>query len=199
VAIVRARADGERELTMVGWGLVPHWADDPGIGQKLINARSETLRSKPAFRESFRRRRCLVPADGFYEWHRDPGRKQPFHITLADGSLFCMAGLWDTWRRDGLSVETCTIITTTANDLLRPLHERMPVIVPPQGYADWLDPVEESPDALERWLRSYPAERMAIRPVAAWVNKAAHEGPDCLEAPDSSTEPIQRSFDFDAT
>lgn len=186
VAAVRARESArERELVELRWGLVPSWADDPSIGSRMINARSETLATKPAFREAFRQRRCLIPADGFYEWDGYGRNKQPFFIYLRNETPFAFAGLWETWSRDGQHVETCTIITTAANELLRPLHERMPVILDPADYDRWLDPREHDVEQLGGLLQTYPADEMRTRPVSRWVNSAAHEGPECLASPES--------------
>jgi putative SOS response-associated peptidase YedK len=140
IPVVRQNAAGERELVQVRWGLVPRWAKDPSVGVRMINARAETVADKPAFRNAFQRHRCLVPADGFYEWRTGPTGKQPMRIARVDGQPFGMAGLYERWRSpDGEVLDTCTILTTHANALLATLHERMPVIVPPLQYARWLD------------------------------------------------------------
>src|SRR5262245_7474343 len=125
---------------LLKWGLVPGWADDPAIGNRMINARAETAADKPSFRAAFRKRRCLVLADGFYEWQKVGGKKQPYLIRLRGGEPFAFAGLWEHWERDGRAVESCTILTTDANGLVKPLHDRMPVILAPQDFALWLDP-----------------------------------------------------------
>jgi putative SOS response-associated peptidase YedK len=164
------------------WGLVPSWAKDPKIGASLINARSETVAEKPSFRSAFRRRRCLVPADGFYEWTSSGSGKSktPLHFTVLDQGLFCFAALWESWRgADGTTLETCSLLTTAANGLLAPYHDRMPVILPRKDLATWLAH-DTSADVLQTLLVSYPADAMHVEPVSAWVNNARHEGPECL-------------------
>src|SRR5262245_35107324 len=138
VPVVRAAGDG-RALALARWGLIPRWATDPAIGNRLINARSETVAEKPSFRDAFRKRRCLIPATGFYEWAKTAGGKQPYHFRLLDGRPFAFAGLWERWDRGGEPVESCTILTTAANAVVRPVHERMPVILPAEAFAAWLD------------------------------------------------------------
>ncbi len=182
VAAVRvATGNKERELAMFRWGLVPPWADDPKIGSSMINARSETAAAKPPFRAAFQQRRCLVPADGFFEWRSEGKRKLPHHITLCDGGLFAIAGLWERWRRGGETIESCTLLTTDANDLVRPLHDRMPVILPPEFYDHWLDPQITDPDELQALLRPFPAEQMAMTAVEPIVNSPVHDDPRCIE------------------
>src|SRR5262249_11456911 len=132
VAVVRQQPEGKkRELAFLKWGLVPAWADDPAVGDRLANARSETAATKPPFRRAFRSRRCLLAADSFYEWRRADGRKQPYYVRLKNDRPFGIAGLWERWEKGDKPVESCTILTTDANDLMRPIHERMPVILPP--------------------------------------------------------------------
>ncbi len=178
---------GERELVSLRWGLVPFWAKDPAIGAKLINARAEGLAEKPSFRAAFRARRCLVPADGFYEWQATAHGKQPYRIVLKGGAsaappLFAFAGLWERWDKapGGPPVKSCTIVTTEANALLRPIHGRMPVILAPEAYARWLDPATAAKDALAL-LGPYPAEAMMVYPVSARVNSARFDEPLCIE------------------
>ena len=130
---------GKRHLALLRWGLVPSWAKDPKVGARLINARAETVAEKPSFRSAFRRRRCLIVADGFFEWQKAKPRKQPFHIACTDGRPFAMAGLWEFWSKGDVSMESCTIITTAPNELMATLHNRMPVILPPTDYAQRLD------------------------------------------------------------
>jgi putative SOS response-associated peptidase YedK len=182
VAAVRA-ADPGRELAWLRWGLIPSWASDPAIGNKLLNARCETVAAKPSFRSAFRQRRCLIPASGFYEWHKaGAGRKQPYFIRPREGGLFAFAGLWERWLdTQGKAVESCTILTTEANEMMRPLHERMPVILDGDGEARWLDP-HATPDALRALFLPCAGERMEVCPVGAWVSDPRHEGPRCLEA-----------------
>lgn len=183
VAIVRlAHKSDQRELAVVKWGLVPSWAESPSIGSRMINARAESAAEKPAFRKAFRQRRCLVPADGFFEWETILKQKQPHYITLRDGGLFAIAGLWEWWRRETEVIESCTLLTTDANDVVRPLHDRMPVILPPEAYDRWLDPNVEDPAELMSLLKTYPAEAMTERPVDRIVNSPATDDPRCIQA-----------------
>lgn len=179
VAIVRQSADRLRELVEVRWGLVPRWAKDPAIGARLINARAETVAQKPAFRDAYARHRCLVPATGFYEWQPRPGGKLPMHIGMADDAPFGMAGLFERWRSsEGEILDTCTILTTEANEALRPIHDRMPVIVPPGAYERWLDaPHADVADLLVPWR----GEALRIYPVSTRVNVAANDDPGLRE------------------
>ena len=182
VAAVRAGEDG-RELAMLRWGLVPGWAKDLSMGAKLINARSETAAEKPAFRTAMRQRRCIIPADGFYEWQAQAGGKQPFHIRLADQRPFGLAGLWERWKNpEGEWIQTCTILTTSANSLMQQLHDRMPVILPPERYELWLDPTLQDTAPLQELLVPYPAEEMVAVPVSKAVNKVGNEGPALLQS-----------------
>ncbi|NUP95079.1 MAG: SOS response-associated peptidase, partial [Planctomycetaceae bacterium] len=155
-----ATAPGLR-VAWMRWGLVPPWAKDPVKGPPLINARAETVAEKPSFRSAFKRRRCLVPASGFYEWRAEGGRKQPYYIYAADGAPLAIAGLWEHWEGpEGDVVESCTLLTTEANDLVRPIHDRMPVFLPPAAFADWLDPDIDQPGPLLALLAPYPAAAM---------------------------------------
>ena len=183
VAAVRVAAEGAvRELALLRWGLVPFWAKDPDIGARLINARAETVAEKPAFRDAFKRRRCLVVADGFYEWQKQEGRKQPFYIRLREGRPFAFAGLWERWRGpDESIVESCTLLTTGPNELMEPLHNRMPVILRPQDYTLWLDPGVQRADLLQPLLVPYPAEEMHAYPVSRRVNSPDNDDPQCIE------------------
>jgi putative SOS response-associated peptidase YedK len=172
----------KRQLVFLHWGLVPSWADDPKIGNRMINARAETAADKPSFRAAMRRRRCLIVADGFYEWQTRGKRRQPMYIHLRDGRPFGFAGLWESWEGAGHSaLESCTILTTAANDFMRPIHDRMPVIVPPADYALWLDPAEQQPDAIRPLLRSYPADEMEAYAVSPRVNSPTRDDEACLE------------------
>ena len=172
--------DGTRHLTQMQWGLIPSWAKDPAIGNRMINARAETVATKPAFRVALRKRRCLIPADGFYEWQPVWRRKQPVYITLKTREPFSFAGLWETWSSpDGQEIKTCTIITTEANGLLRPIHDRMPVILTQEAEAVWLDPTIQEPARLLPLLMPYPADEMEWYPVSTRVNNPAHDKPEC--------------------
>lgn len=180
VAAIRA-AEAGPELAYFRWGLVPSWSKDLSVGARMINARAETAAEKPAFRTALRQRRCLIPADGFYEWQAREGGKQPYHIRLADGSLFALAGLYESWKDPGGSwLQTCTILTIEANELMRPLHDRMPVILEPEHYALWLDPALRDPGPLQPLLAPFPAELMVATPVSKAVNRATNEGPELL-------------------
>jgi len=183
VAAVRIAPGGAtRELVVLHWGLVPFWAKDPGIGARMINARSETVAEKPAFRHAFRRRRCLVAADGFYEWQKQNGGKQPYYIRVRSGGPFAIAGLWERWEgADGTSIGSCTLLTTTPNDLMRSLHDRMPVILPPADYARWLDPGFQDVERLLPLLRPYPSAEMEAYPVSRRVNNPDNDDPQCIE------------------
>lgn len=180
-AVVQDRETGAREFRPFRWGLVPSWAKDPAIGSRLINARSETAATKPAFRKPLRERRCLIPADGFYEWRREGPRKQPYYIMLRDGEPFAFAGLWDRWLPpDGQPLETCTILTTTPNSIVERLHDRMPVILPPESYTLWLDPHLRDVEPLQALLRPCAAEAMAAYPVSTKVNNPANDSTDLI-------------------
>jgi len=150
----------------------------------LINARGESAAEKPAFRSAFKTRRCLVPADGSYEWEKRKGdQKQPYLVRNVDANPFAFAGLWESWTGpEGEIIESCTILTTDANDLTRPIHDRMPVILKPEDYDLWLDPEAKDPPLLKPLLRPYPSEKMIVEPVSLKVNKASYDAPDCVEA-----------------
>ncbi len=172
----------QRQFVFLHWGLVPSWAEDPKIGNRMINARAETAADKPSFRTAMRRRRCLIVADGFYEWKTVGKRRQPMFIHLRDGRPFAFAGLWEAWEGAGHStLESCTILTTAANDLVRPIHDRMPVIVAPPDYARWLDPAVQQSEAVVPLLRPYPAEEMEAYAVSPRVNSPARDDEGCLE------------------
>jgi putative SOS response-associated peptidase YedK len=180
VPIVRPAAG--REMVLARWGLVPSWASDLSMGYRLINARVETVADKPSFRAAFRQRRCLIPATGFYEWQKLGKLKQPYHIRRKDGDPFAFAGLWEHWQSpEGEVVESCTILTTEANEVMMPLHDRMPVILDAGVYDRWLDPSAKDVAALQTLLVPYPDEGMVAVPVSSYVSNARHEGPKCLE------------------
>ena len=174
-------ADGARRIEPMRWGLIPFWAKDPSIGNRLINARAETLAVKPSFRGAFAKRRCLIAADGFYEWRQAGRRKVPVYVFLKSREPFGFAGLYEVWKApDGREIRTCTIVTTGANDLVRPIHDRMPVIVPVALEDRWLDCAERDRGLLESVLTPYPAGEMDAYEVTPAVNNAAHDGPDCI-------------------
>ncbi len=181
VLVVRAAAD-RNEPTLVNWGLVPGWAKDPSIGNRMINARGETVAEKPSFRSAFRHRRCLVPASGFYEWQKLTGsRKQPWHIHRPDDLPLAFAGIWEHWEADDGSVlQTCAIITTDANAQMAPIHHRMPVLLEPTDFPAWLDPQHDDHDQLQGLLQPCPDETLVADPIDTWVNRPANDGPDCL-------------------
>jgi putative SOS response-associated peptidase YedK len=193
VLAVTTSRDGEPRGERLRWGLVPNWAKDTRTGFKMINARAETLAQRPAYRRALERFRCLIPADGFYEWQPLPGekRKQPFHITTAEGGLFAFAGLWSVWHRgEPEELRSCTIITTAANSAIAPIHDRMPVILPRDGEDLWLDHAAP-PAALEPLFVGLPSEQIVLRPVGPAVNDARYDGPECLLDP---PPPAQESF-----
>ena len=186
VFAVRSRVKGHRELARFRWGLVPSWANDLKMGVRMINARAETIASKPSFAAAFKRRRCLIPGDGFYEWKKTGQAKQPYLMELADGGLFGFAGLWESWQLgQGPPVESCTIVTTTANNLMCKLHARMPVILSPDDYEAWLDPENSDRDGLLKLLDAYPGDQMRTTPVRPFVNNVRNQGPECVEPIDS--------------
>ena len=179
---------GDRTFRLFYWGLIPSWAKDIKMGARLINARSETVAEKPSFRTAFKRRRCLIVADGFYEWQRDAKGKQPHYFYLGDSEVpegrspFGFAGLWEHWESsEGDTIDSCTILTTAANDLLRPIHDRMPVILQPQDYDLWLDPTVQKPERLQPLLRPLPAEIMGSYRVSSRMNSARIDEPDCIQ------------------
>jgi putative SOS response-associated peptidase YedK len=181
--VVRMNRDsGNREVALMRWGLVPSWAKDAKIGYNTINARAEEVASKPAFREAFKKRHCLIPADNFYEWMRlDAKSKRPFAIALKSGEPLAFAGLWESWRpKDGESLETFTILTTFENELMRPIHDRMPVILEPREYDRWLDVGDPARPPVDL-LRPYPAEKMLAWPVSDRVGNVRNNDPALLE------------------
>ncbi len=182
VLALRLSADGQqREFALFQWGLVPSWAKDVKLGARMINARAETVAEKPAFRAAFKRRRCLIPASGFYEWQAVNGRKQPMFIHPKNDPLFAFAGLWEYWASaDGSELETCTILTTSPNELMAPIHNRMPVIVAREDFSMWLNP-EPRPEDAFHLLRPYPAKKMAAYPVSTMVNSPKNDTPACVE------------------
>jgi putative SOS response-associated peptidase YedK len=184
VLAVTTDKQGERSGDLLRWGLVPTWARSPDTGMKMINARLETVSERPAYRRAFERFRCLIVADGFYEWQAQPaGPKQPFHITRDDGAPFAFAGLWSIWHGDeGVRLRTCTILTTAANEAILGLHDRMPVILAPEAEHAWLD-TSTPQDQLHQILAGLPARRTSLTPVSFAVNDARFDGPECLAPP----------------
>ena len=174
--------NGRNTVEFFRWGLVPHWAKETKIGNRMINARSETLAEKPSFRAAYRRRRCLVLADGFYEWRKETrAGKTPMYVRLQSGVPFAFAGLWETWHSPNDETWlTCTIITTTPNSLLENIHNRMPVILKPDAYEQWLDVTEQRPDRLGGLLKPYPASEMVAYPVSRLVNNPENDVPECI-------------------
>ena len=195
VAVVRALTDttantmpgatetvGGRELAHLKWGLIPSWAKDPSIGSRMINARAETVAEKPAYRAAFKRRRCVVPADGFYEWQRISGGKQPFYIGMAERRPFGMAGLWEHWEGpEGEAIDSCTILTTEPNEVLRPIHDRMPVILRPEDHELWLDPTVKDQARLLELLRPYAPAAMTAHAISTLVNNPKNDVIGCIE------------------
>lgn len=181
--VIRKPDEQIPEIVGLRWGLVPSWAKDPGIGAKMINARGETVAEKPSFRSAFKRRRCLVPMAGFYEWQKTAGAKIPHFIYLMNEPVFCVAGLYEYWPgKDGAApIESYTIITTEANEMMARLHDRMPVILAEPDHAAWLDPKNEDTAAMQSLLKPYPAEEMRAYPVSTRVNSPKNEGPELIE------------------
>ncbi len=176
VAGVRLNQAGERELSYFHWGLIPSWSKDTKFAARMINARSETVHEKPAFRAAFKRRRCLVPMTGFYEWQKlAPRKKQPTHITVDDSEIFAVAGLWESWQ----GIHSCTVLTGPPNETMAPIHDRMPIIVQPDDYDLWLDNAAPLP-AVQSLFHPY-GEAMTTVPVSSYVSKATNEGPVCIE------------------
>src|SRR6266852_602219 len=172
----------KRGLVMLKWGLIPAWAKDAAIGSQMIMARADTVAEKPAFREAFRRRRCLMAADGFYEWQKTNGKKQPYFIGLKDQDPFAFAGLWEHWKDpESDAVESCALITTDANEVVRPIHDRMPVILQPKDYGVWLDLENRDTTALQELLQPYPGEAMMAYPVSLFVNNPRNEASRCMD------------------
>ncbi len=179
-----AGGPGRRMVSLLRWGLVPSWADDPSIGQRLINARVETASTKPSFRAAWKRRRCLVPITHFYEWKRDGARKQPMAIAPVEsgggGSLLALGGVWESWRGE---MESFTILTTEPNDLLRPIHDRMPLVIPASRWSRWLDPAWSGPEGeaeLAEWSAPAPPSVLRVFAVSPLVNSPRHDSPECL-------------------
>ena len=181
VPVIRQDPQGAREGVVLRWGLIPSWAKDEKIGARMINARSETAAEKPSFRSAVKTRRCLVPASGFYEWVKGPEGKQPHFIHFSNGRVFAFAGLWERWSKTERGpLDTFTILTTTPNELMAGLHDRMPVILKPSTYDEWLEPRPLDPDRLHELVAAYPAEDMEAYPVTTHVNRPANDDSDCI-------------------
>jgi len=193
--VVTIRQDARepiRTLSMMRWGLVASWTEDPSIGYKTINARAETVATTASFREPFKLQRCLIPADGFYEWQRNGKTKQPYCFEVNDGELFAFAGLWDRWRGpQGDLVESCTIVTTTPNSLLADIHDRMPVILSPDNYDLWLDPAFRNPPSVSEMLKPFDAAVMRRYPVSTRVNQVQNDDADCATPVEYDSSPSQ--------
>ncbi|WP_257350826.1 SOS response-associated peptidase [Pseudalkalibacillus decolorationis] len=172
---------GKRRAGFLKWGLVPTWAKDPSIGNKMINSRAETVMEKPSFRNAFKRRRCLIPADGFYEWKKEGKQKQPKYIQMKNKNLFAFAGLWEKWSdENGKSLHTCTILTTKPNELMEDIHNRMPVILPKEDYSTWLE-WGGSAEGLDDLLHPYNTSEMTAHNVSTLVNSPLNDIADCIE------------------
>ena len=181
--------EGQRCMRAMRWGLIPSWADDPSIGNRMINARAETAASKPSFRSAFRKRRCLILADGFYEWQKTDDGKQPMFIRVDGGDPFAFAGLFERWDKGEQGpIESCTIMTTEANAVLSPIHHRMPVILPEEHYATWLDPDQDNRDTLQAILQPFNADRMDAYPVSRYVNSPRNQGKQCVQKDEGGEE-----------
>ncbi len=179
--VVRADGNG-RSVSFMRWGLIPSWAKDAKIGNSLVNARAEGIETKPAFRAAFKQRRCIVPVSGFYEWQKVGERKQPHYITSADGEPLALAGLWESWSSpEHGGVESFTVITTTPNETMARLHDRMPVILERADFGPWLNPANHDKTRLDAMLKPYPAELMVSYAVSTRVNSPRHDAPDCIE------------------
>ena len=175
--------DGTKKVDFFVWGLIPSWAKDPSIGNRMINARSETLAEKPSFRSAYKYHRCLIFADGFYEWQARPGSKTkiPHFIRLKTSAVFAFAGLWEHWQLlDGSEIRSATIITTEPNELMQSIHNRMPVILQQDAYTQWLDPAPQSPNRLQSLLVPYPADEMEAYPVSTLVNSPGNDQAECI-------------------
>lgn len=180
--VAAVRNDGDRNrLDLLRWGFVPSWSKDLSFGSHLINARSETVAEKPAFRHAIKYRRCIIPSSGFYEWDHSAGKKQPYYIQLADQAPMCLAGLWESWKApDDRVIETFAILTTAANKLIEPIHDRMPVILHPDIFTLWLSHNMHAPEQLQLLYRPYPAEEMTVHKVPDLVNNARFDSPACI-------------------
>ena len=189
ILAVRAGERGVRRGVLMQWGLIPSWARDPAIGSRLVNARAEHIADKSAFRNALRHRRCIIPADGFYEWRTTGDRRQPYFVCPRDNVLFGLAGLYEHWKGPEGLIGSCTVITTQSNALMQPLHDRMPAILDAADYAHWLDPDNPDPVALLDILRPSPPERMTAYPVSTRVNNVRHDDAELIEPADAEDAP----------
>ena len=198
VPVVRLGENGARAIAQLRWGLVPAWAKEIGIGARMINARAETVAEKPAFRAAMKARRCLVPADGFYEWQGVAGKKQPYRITIAGGRPFAFAGLWERWRdpagpKDAAPVETFAIVTTAAAPAIARIHERMPVMLTQREDLEaWLDAAANPPDKVQKLLAPYAGQDLAAEAVSTKVNNARYDGPDCIASAEAASSDVEK-------
>ena len=183
VPVIRQTPEGERVADLLRWGLIPHWAKDPSIGNKLNNARSESVTEKPSVRNAYKRRRCLVPASGYYEWQEVPGeRKQPWYIRLKSGEPLAMGGLWESWTSpEGEIVRTFCVMTTGPNEIMKSIHDRMPVIIAARDWATWLDTQREGDNSMSIFLAPFAADAMEAWPVSRKVSSAREEGAELIE------------------
>lgn len=192
--IRQKEAAASYEFAQLQWGFLPSWAESPSFGQRLINARSETVAVKPAFRRSFTSRRCLIFANGFYEWQIRPTGKQPFYITSTSGKPFGMGGIWERWKKNGRIVETCAVLTCEAHEAMRPVHQRMPVVIPQINYEEWLDQDRSDQKNLKSFLKPLTLEETTIYPVSTHVNHIRNDGPDCTLPSEESPKHSQRTM-----
>ena len=182
IAVIRTNPDRIRQLDLLRWGLIPPWAKDPAIGSRMINARSETVHEKPAFRTAFKHRRCVIPANGFYEWQEVGGKKKPLYVKMKDDNPMIFAGLWDHWKpEEGEVIESCSILTTSTNALIKPLHDRMPVILDINDLDLWLDPHITESEQLKSLFKPYTPEKMEMYPVSDIVNSPKNDSAKCIE------------------
>jgi putative SOS response-associated peptidase YedK len=193
VLVIRQHpAEPIRKLSLLRWGLIPSWAKDPSVGAGMINARSETAAMKPAFREALQSRRCLLPADGFYEWQWTGKTRQPYCFEVSNGEMFAFAGLWDRWQSpSGTVFETCSILTTTPNAVTSTVHDRMPVILAPESYDLWLDPKMKNLDAASELLKPFDARLMRCYPVSTRLNQVQNDDEECAKPVEPDTLPVQ--------
>jgi len=190
IVAVRRDKEGKREGALLHWGLIPFWAKDPTIGAKMINARAESVADKPAYRQAIRKRRCLIPADGFFEWKKTGSKKQPYYISAADGNPLTFAGLWETWhdKQNDDRIESCTIITTDPNDTLKELHNRMPVVLPRDAWDQWLDVEHVDAEQAAKLLEPAPNDGWSVYPVSRRVNSPANDDASILDAVEQADE-----------